>query len=331
MRPLFHPTLINGRFGDPALSIETLFESRLVMFDLGDISALSARKIQRITHVFVSHAHIDHFVGFDQLLRLLIGREKTLHLYGPAGFAAHVHHKLHGYQWNLVDFYRTDLVLVVDELDAGAVRTTRFRFKTAFAAEPMDAKPITDGKLLEEPMFEVSAAILEHRTPCLGFALQERAHLNVWKTRLIERGLPIGPWLADLKRAVAQNRADDHLIRVGAARTSHGRPIPLGELRDVLTITPGQKIAYITDVSDTPANRAAIVALARNADVLFIEAAFAREDTALAVERAHLTTAAAGEIARAAEVRHVEPFHFSPRYAGEESRMLAEVAAAFDG
>jgi len=35
--------------------------------------------------------------------------------------------------------------------------------------------------------------------------------------------------------------------------------------------------------------------------------------------------------ARAAGVRRVEPFHFSPRYAGEEERMLAEVMAAFSG
>jgi ribonuclease Z len=30
-------------------------------------------------------------------------------------------------------------------------------------------------------------------------------------------------------------------------------------------------------------------------------------------------------------VRRVEPFHFSPRYTGQEDRMLNEVAAAFSG
>jgi len=72
----------------------------------------------------------------------------------------------------------------------------------------------------------------------------------------------------------------------------------LGSLRDLLTVTVGQKIAYVTDVADTPANRAAIVALVQNADILFIEAAFAGADAALARERAHLTTTAAGVIAR---------------------------------
>ena len=121
------------------------------------------------------------------------------------------------------------------------------------------------------------------------------------------------------------------MIQVDEAADFGGRLVPLGSLRDLLTVTAGQKIAYVTDVADTPANRAAIVALVQNADILFIEAAFAGADAALARERAHLTTTAAGEIAREANVRRVEPFHFSPRYAGEQERMLAEVMAAFRG
>jgi ribonuclease Z len=165
--------------------------------------------------------------------------------------------------------------------------------------------------------------------PCLGFALQETAHVNVWKPRLAERGLVVGPWLKDLKRAFIENRSDDSLIRVEGPAAPADRYLPLGELRDALTVATGQKIAYVTDVADTVANRAAIVRLAHDADILFIEAAFAAADSGLAADRAHLTTAAAGEIARQAHVRRVEPFHFSARYYGQEQRMLAEVAAAF--
>ena len=165
--------------------------------------------------------------------------------------------------------------------------------------------------------------------PCLGFALQEAAHVNIWKNRLAERGLPVGPWLRALKKAIVEGRPDDHLIHIDGSATSDNRLVRLGSLRDLLTVAAGQKIAYITDVADTAANRAAIVALVQDADVLFIEAAFAGTDAALAKQRAHLTTTAAGQIARDANVRRVEPFHFSPRYAGEEGRMLAEVMAAF--
>ena len=77
MRPFLHPNLVNGRTGDPAVYIETLFEKQTVLFDLGDISNLPPRKIHRLDHVFVSHTHIDHFIGFDRLLRVLAGRESS--------------------------------------------------------------------------------------------------------------------------------------------------------------------------------------------------------------------------------------------------------------
>ena len=208
----------------------------------------------------------------------------------------------------------------------------RFRLKNAFAAEAVGGGRIVEGVLYSEPTFRVSTAVLEHRTPCLAFAIEETAHVNVWKNRLAELGLPVGPWLRELKRAVIENRPDDYPIRIGLrSMTSGERAMPLGELRSAVTVTPGQKIGYVTDVADTAANRRAIVRLVQNADLLFIEAAFAEADVALAAERAHLTTAAAGAIAREAGVRRIEPFHFSPRYAGEEARLLNEVMAAFAG
>jgi ribonuclease Z len=333
MRPLLHPTLVNGRFGDPALYIETLFEKRAIMFDLGDISNLSPRKIQRLEHIFVSHAHIDHFIGFDHLLRVLVGREKVIRLYGPSGFIDHVHHKLLAYRWNLIDRFMFDLVFIVTEIDSAlGTHTAQLRLKNAFAIEGADEGHLIDGVLHSESTFKVTTSVLEHRTPCLGFAIEEPTHVNVWKSRLSELGLPVGPWLRELKRSVIENRRDDYSIRVGlTSKTSNERAILLRELRSAVTITPGQKIGYVTDVADTLANRQAIIQLTRNADLLFIEAAFAQADAALAAERAHLTTAAAGSIAREAAVRRVEPFHFSPRYSGQEVRLLDEVMAAFTG
>jgi ribonuclease Z len=331
MRPLFHPSLVNGRYGDPAVYVDTLFEKRSLMFDLGDIAALSPRKAHRIDQIFVSHTHIDHFVGFDQLLRLLVGREKMVQLHGPAGLAERVYHKLQGYCWDLVETYACDLVFIVNEFNPPRAATrTQFRLKTGFAPEPAPANMARDGALHSEPTFRVSAAMLEHHTSCLGFALQEAAHVNIWKNRLLERGLPVGAWLKSLKSAVAEGRSDDHPIHVAGPAGASPRVEPLGSLRDVLTVTPGQKIGYVTDVADTPANRAAIIALVAHADILFIEAAFVQGDAALARERAHLTTTAAGEIARAAGVRRIEPFHFSPRYVGEEERLLREMMAAFE-
>jgi ribonuclease Z len=333
MRPLLHPTLVNGRSGDPALYVETLFEKRAILFDLGDIASLPPRRVHRLDRIFVSHAHLDHFIGFDRLLRILVGREKTVALYGPSGFIDHVHHKLQAYLWNLADRYVSDLVFVVTEIASSSQsRTAQFRLRNAFMAEPVGTGLIVDNIICSQPAYRVSATILEHRTPCLGFAIEEVAHVNVWKSRLADMGLSVGPWLRELKQAVTEGRPADHLIRVPAGRGSaQTHEMPLGALSGVITVTPGQKIAYVTDAADTAANRAAIVKLVRNADLLFIEAPFTQADAALAAERSHLTTAAAGTIAREAQVRRVEPFHFSPRYAGQEERMLNEVNAAFAG
>ena len=332
MRPLLHPALVNGRTGDPALYVETIFERATLLFDLGDIANLSPRKIQRLDHVFVSHTHVDHFVGFDRLLRILVGRGKTVRLYGPAGFLQQVRHKLAAYSWNLASRYAADLTFDVTEVGPDlAVKSGRLRLKTQFEIEPLGAGEIAGGVLFSGRNFEVRVAILDHGTPCLGFAVQESAHVNVWKSRLSEMGFPVGPWLQTLKRALIEDRRDDFPIVIGARPDAATAVVSLGALRSTVTVTEGQKIGYVTDVADTPDNRRAIVRLVGGADLLFIEAPFAAADSALASDRAHLTTAAAGAIAREAGVRRVEPFHFSPRYQGEEERLLDEVQASFSG
>jgi len=324
MRPSLHPCLVNGRFGDPAVYVEMMFQRGALLFDMGDLGALATRDLLRVTHVFVSHVHMDHFIGFDRLLRVLVGREKILRLFGPPGFCTRVHHRLQAYEWDLVDRYATDLVFDVTEIDLDVRRRARFRFKRRFAWEE-PAVLAGEGPIAEEPGFVASAALLDHHGPCIGYAVAEPVHANVWKVRLEELGLATGQWLQALKRAVVGDAPDDVAID-----TPRG-PMPLGELRDLVTLSRGQKIAYVTDVADTPINRSAIASLAARADILFIEASFAAADAGLAAERGHLTTTAAGRIGRAARVRRLEPFHFSPRYEGEADRMIAEVQCAFGG
>src|SRR3984893_1982137 len=81
----FDPTLINDPFDDPRLYVDLVFERRALLFDLGDLSRLAPRKLLRVSDIFVTHRHMDHFAGFDQLLRLLLGREKAVGVYGPTG------------------------------------------------------------------------------------------------------------------------------------------------------------------------------------------------------------------------------------------------------
>ena len=74
MKPQFQTELLNGPFEDPVLFVDFLFEKRALLFDIGNIRGLATRKILRVTDVFVTHTHMDHFNDFDWLLRICLGQ-----------------------------------------------------------------------------------------------------------------------------------------------------------------------------------------------------------------------------------------------------------------
>ena len=334
MRPSFHPVVVNDPFGDPVVYVDCLFERRAILLDLGRMDALGARKLNRVTHAFVSHAHMDHFAGFDHVLRLSLHRREPLRLWGPPGFVERVEHKLSAYTWNLAPDYPTDFTVLVTEVDAGATtRAARFRCQTGFQRESLGPAPAPGGVLVDGETFRVRAALVDHRTPCLAFALEERAHVNVWRTRLAELGLRPGPWLTELKRLVVTGARDDATVRVAWAQAgpARERDVPLAALRQAVSVTRGQKIGYVVDVRHTEDNVRRIVELVRDADILFIETPFLASDAGMAAHKAHLTARQAGLLARAAAVRRVCPLHFSPRYAGAGERLEREAQDAFQG
>jgi ribonuclease Z len=329
MTPQFHPSTVNGPFDDPAVYVDFLYDRRALLFDLGDIRALSPRKILRISHIFISHCHIDHFIGFDHVVRLCLGREKRLHLFGPPGFSAQVEHRLASYTWNLVESYPTDFTVVASELQPdGRSLSAEFHCRRGFKRENERTELLPDGIVLDEETFRLRTAFLDHKTVSLAYALEEKDHVNIMKNRLLELGLPAGQWLADLKREIVRGEPDDRPFRAWwhAAGGVAERHFTLGELKTrILHVVPGQKIAYVTDAAYTPANAEKIVALAHGADCLFIEATFLDAERERAAERHHLTARQAGVLARRAEVGRVVPFHFSPRYQGREDMLREEL------
>ncbi len=333
MRPVFHASLVNRPFGDPGVYIDLKFERRAILFDIGDISALPTRKLLRISDVFVSHTHMDHFCGFDHLLRVCLGRDTGVRMYGPPGFVAQLEHKLAAYTWNLVHTYQTDFTILAHELhDQRRMERAQFSSRLRFQREPLPEVPVPAGVLLEDPLFRVRAVPLEHHDiHSLAFAFEESVHINVWKSRLEQLRLPTGPWLTELKKQVRAGAPDDTPIRVHWRTRAgpHDEIFALRKLRDeVLRFVPGQRVCYVTDAADTAGNRKTLFEFLRDADLLFIEAVFLERDRELAQRKAHLTAEAAGAIARGASVAAAVPFHFSPRYLGREGELREEFAAA---
>lgn len=327
MKSSFRPNLVNGPFQDPALYVALRWQGEALLFDLGRIDRLSPAHCLRLSHVCVSHTHMDHFMGFDQLLRLTLPRDRELTFCGPPGLIANIEGKLAGYTWNLTASYTFRMTVV--ERHADRLVRAGFAANTGFTREPLPDLPAPPDHLVEEPAFRIETTTLDHRVPCLAFRVSEPRHLNVRTDVLTARGLRPGPWLAELKAAVRAGDDDASIDVPGPAGVSAAAA---GDLkRDLIDVRPGQRVAYVVDARFDPANAPRIVALARDADMLYAEARFLHADRDEADKRHHLTARHSGFLARAAGVRRLEVFHFSPRYQGMARAFHAEARTEFLG
>lgn len=338
MSPSFSCYLVNDVFGDPGVYVEVRWSKRALLFDLGQNDTLGPTRLLRATDIFISHTHMDHFVGFDTVLRVALGRGKTLRMYGPPNLIANIHGKLNGYTWNLVDGY--PLTIEVKEFHSHEIRRATFRATDGFTlrnteSEPSRAKPGNRTfTVLEEPRLMVRAVALNHRIPSFAYSLEEPFHINVNKQKLHEAGLPVGSWLKDVKQYIWQGQPDTFRFPVILyfEHRPEEREFVLGEIKErFLTISRGQKIAYVVDARYDDENEAKIVELAHGADLFYCESPYLDADREKAFDRYHLTARQAGWLAQKAAVRDLVVFHFSSRYTGQGDAIEREALEAFRG
>jgi ribonuclease Z len=326
VKSIFHPSLVNDPFEDPSVYVDIPWERRGLLFDLGANYHLPTRKLLKVSDVFVSHTHIDHFIGFDHLLRQRLARDRPLRLFGPPGITDRVTGKLSGYTWNLVKGYP----FVVYVIEIGETHLTRTRFEAGEGFQPhLEEESRVSGyplRILEDDLFVAETTLLDHRIHCGAYAVSERLHVNIHRDVLERRGLPVGEWLRSLKEHIRAGAPDEALIEI----PGHGSLL-LGELSDVVSLSPGQKIVYVVDAAFHQDNIDLIVALATNADLFFVGAPFLERDAERARATRHLTARQAGWLARRAGARRLEVFHFSPRYDGDSESLIREAEEAFSG
>jgi len=336
MTPSFSSYLVNDCFGDPGVYVEVRWSKRALLFDLGQNDSLGPTRLLRANDIFISHTHMDHFIGFDAVVRVALGRGKKLRLYGPPGLIDNVNGKLRGYTWNLVDGY--PLTIEVYEFHEREVRQAVFHATNGFVLSDQWARPLALHPrtglftVLEEPMFTVRAVALNHRIPSFAYSLEEQFHINVNKQRLHDAGLPVGGWLKDVKRYVWEEKPDDFRFTATLfdEHRREEREFVLGDIKkQFLTLTRGQKLAYVVDARYDDENEAKIIALAKGADLFYCESPYLDVDAEKARDRYHLTARQAGIMARKAEVRDLVVFHFSPRYTGQGEAIEREALEAF--
>jgi ribonuclease Z len=326
---------VNDAFGDPGLYIDFRDERRALLFDLGNISSLPPRKLMRLSHVFVTHAHMDHFSGFDHLLRVVLGRKAGIVLFGGPEFIAQVEHKLRAYSWNVVHRYDVELVIDVHEIGTdGRRERARFSSGAGFARTAAAQLEFPDDVLHEELVFRVRGRFVDHDIPCLAYAIEEKAQVKVAKDRLAALGVSTGSWLRELKQAVLTGAPAETPIQMQwrDRQGEHKMTRTVDDLRHlILDVVPGRRIGYVTDLRYTEPNVQTLAQLLSDVDLLFIESVFLDEDADHAARKNHLTAQQAGQIARRVRAKAVVPFHFSPRYEHRGPALIAEMRAAWSG
>ncbi len=328
MRPLFHPRLVHGPFGDPGLYVAWMHKRRAVLFDLPELAPLQTRELLKVSHVFVSHTHMDHFMGLDRLVRLTLGRNRKLRIFGPSPILEQTAQRLGSYTWNLVQDYKERLVLEITQLRGNFLEKASLDCGEKFRDKGLREVELFQGVLWEEPGLRVRAVLLDHKVPSMAFSLEEPLHVEVLRGRLEQNGLKPGAWLRTLREKIMEGVCPDTLLEVSPREKG---PLPLSWLQqNLVRCSKGQKIGYVVDAAPTQENLGKIAKLIQGADLLFVEAPFLDRELTRARQRAHMTARKAGEVAALAGVGKVIPFHFSPKYGPDPSPLIKEVQQGFE-
>ncbi|MBS2034241.1 MBL fold metallo-hydrolase [bacterium] len=306
---MFHCRLVNAAHHDPALLLSPPQSAQRWLLDCGDLHPLSLHELLQIDTVFVSHAHIDHWIGLDALMRAQLFGERPLRILGPQGILDMLAGRLAGYAWNLVS--RSQFVVEGYEWTGEEWRSRHFPCRHRFVGQPaVSGLPELDG-------WGLGWVELRHGVPCLGFRLESAVSYRFRE----ECPLTPGPWISQLKDRVARG-AEGQLEVEGQLRE-------VSELSQWLRPLPSHQLAYITDTRLDPATRQQIVQAFGPTRILWCEAAFLESQRELAESKLHSTALEAASLALELGCERLYLFHLSRRTQGLADEHLREARSIF--
>lgn len=309
-----------GKGGDPSLYVEVIGGKRAFLFDCG-INTLTPSEILKISDIFISHTHVDHFIGFDGILRVNLGADKELRIYGPKGICKNTRNKLGGYNWNIAQ--NIPLFLHVHEIQKNSIIISSYIGKKGFRFNSLRKEKKLGRCLLKTESFSVEYLELDHKTLCLAYSIIEEPSINIDKEKLQELNLAPGPWVRELKRAVKEGL--DGSIQV------NDKNYNIRYLKDTLVkVRKGDKITYVTDTIINDKSFERIVQFASYADKFYCEATFLEKDRDKAKATYHMTAKEAGILAKEAKVKELIIFHFSRRYEENYQSLIDEARKEFN-
>jgi ribonuclease Z len=180
-----------------------------------------------------------------------------------------------------------------------------YQAQAELIAHPVDAEK--DRSLLcDAGNYSITAHKLDHGVPTIGFRVEEPCGLRFVAEKLV-RARVFGPMVGELRRK-GSIEADGKTVR----------------LEEVSEHRAGRTFAFIMDTRPCPGASA----LAKDADLIVMEATYASEHADLADRYLHSTAGGAARTALNANARKLAIAHFSQRYS-DANRHLLEAREIF--
>ena len=304
-------SIINQPWEDPGVLVHLNDTHEYWLFDCGDLSRLSVGILMDTTKVFVTHSHIDHFIGFDTIMRMNLRESKNLCFYGPVGLASQIGSRLQGYSWNLTD--DSEFSITCYELEDIRVVSYTFRAVNKFIEDIDDRRSyqLTHPEFRLEDGTMLRFAPLSHGVTCLCYSITEPLQARIDKEVLAKSGLTSGTWVGQLLKICSGQIAEPLTLKIGDQVKT------MEELRDFVYYPKPSRHAYVTDTILNRDSMASIRWVAMGAAEVACEACYRHAELDKGRTNRHLTSRQAGRIAKELKAGELHLFHYSRRYRGE--------------
>ncbi len=314
--------LVNGSTGDPALFMDYPGKDNALLFDAGENGRLDMKRLGDLEAVFITHHHVDHFMGLDRIVRANLDRDKVLHVFGPTGTIRKVYDRIKSYEYQYFPFQK--IVLQVHDLLPGRLRSALLECSRRFP-EPEIGEAEWQGPLIyENADLTIEAVFVDHTVACLAFALVERTGYHPDPARLAAGALRPGPWVSEVLSLLRSGAPAETQLEI------HGGRFTLGMLGEqYFAISRGARVAYVTDTAWSESVIPGLLKLARRAHRLYCDSYYAQAQSRQAATHRHMTATQAAEFAQLAKVDELVLIHLAPRYAEGYEALVEEARAIF--